>query len=294
MKKFTSKTKKKKKRFFLLIFFLLVIYFILEKVPHTLNNQLLANFLLENAYQKKRESMIVKVVKKSVESLNPIKLVEKEKPILTEEVIEVEEEKPKVYIYNTHPSEEYKVSNLLEFSIEPTVIMNDYILKGLFDKEGVLTVVEQTSVRDILNNNHWNYASSYRASRILLEQSIITYPSLKYFIDVHRDSVSRDNTTIQIEDKMYARILFIVGLENPTYQENLSFTEIIHNKINEKYPNLSKGIYQKSGPGVNGVYNQDFNNNTILIEVGGYENTTEEVLNTLIAFSECFLEVIHE
>ena len=64
--------------------------------------------------------------------------------------------------------------------------------------------------------------------------------------------------------------------------------------MNELYPGLSKGIYKKGGPGVNGVYNQDFSPYTILIEIGGYENTTNEVLNTSIAFSKCFMEVINE
>ena len=89
-------------------------------------------------------------------------------------------------------------------------------------------------------------------------------------------------------------MLFIVGLENKDYQKNLEFTEKIDNKIKEYYPGLSKGIYKKSGPGVNGVYNQDFNEHTILIEVGGYDNTTTEVLNTDLAFARCFLEVINE
>jgi stage II sporulation protein P len=64
--------------------------------------------------------------------------------------------------------------------------------------------------------------------------------------------------------------------------------------MNELYPNLSKGIYKKGGPGVNGVYNQDFSPYTILIEIGGYENTTNEVLNTVLAFSKCFMETINE
>ena len=65
-------------------------------------------------------------------------------------------------------------------------------------------------------------------------------------------------------------------------------------KIVEKYPTLSRGIYKKGGPGVNGIYNQDFSSYTILIEIGGYENTTVEVLNSLLVFSECFMEVINE
>ena len=104
----------------------------------------------------------------------------------------------------------------------------------------------------------------------------------------------KSRTTVTINEKDYATILFIVGLENKNYQENLSFTEKINNKLNEKYPNLSKGIYKKEGEGVNGVYNQDFSPRTILVEMGGPENSIEEVLNTSLAFSDCFLEVIKD
>ena len=149
-------------------------------------------------------------------------------------------------------------------------------------------------IKDILKDNNWKYVNSYKASRILLEKRIIENPTLKYFIDIHRDSLPKDKTTITIEDKDYAKVLFIVGLENDNYQKNLEFTTKINNKIEEEYPGLSKGIYKKGGSGVNGIYNQDFSPRTILIEIGGYENTTTEVLNTAIAFSKCFLEVINE
>ena len=85
----------------------------------------------------------------------------------------------------------------------------------------------------------------------------------------------------------------MIGLEHPNYNENLAFTTKINNLLNERYPTLSKGIYKKGGPGVNGIYNQDFSPYVILLEVGGYENTPIEVLNSLLAFSECFMEVIN-
>ncbi|MBR2828184.1 MAG: stage II sporulation protein P [Bacilli bacterium] len=237
MSKFTPKKKKKKKYFIKIIILLFIIYQLISIIPIKLNTPFLASFVLRNTYQVERESPIIKVVRKSFKSLNPLKKILKEKESKKEETIK-EERKPKIYIYNTHPTEEYKASNILELSIQPNVIMNDYILKDLFEEKGYSTIVETTSVKDILNNNHWNYASSYKASRILLEQSILTYPTLEYFIDVHRDSLTRDKTVIEIENKEYAKLLFIVGLENPNYQENLYFTEKIHNKINEKYPNL--------------------------------------------------------
>ena len=58
------------------------------------------------------------------------------------------------------------------------------------------------------------------------------------------------------------------------------------NSLSEKYyPGLSRGIYKKSGAGVNGIYNQDVDGNVILIEVGAVHNNIEEVFNTIEALS---------
>ena len=44
--------------------------------------------------------------------------------------------------------------------------------------------------------------------------------------------------------------------------------------------NVVGGIYEKSGKGVNGVYNQDFNRNTMLIEIGGVDSNLNSVFNS--------------
>ena len=43
---------------------------------------------------------------------------------------------------------------------------------------------------------------------------------------------------------------------------------------------------QKQGANVNGIYNQDISPNTLLIEVGGVDNTIEEVYNTMNAIAD--------
>ena len=209
-------------------------------------------------------------------------------------VIKEESKDPLIYIYNTHQTEEYETSTILDYSIKPTVTITNYILEEIFNKNKLYTYVEESNIKEILNKNSWNYSYSYKATRILLEQRKQEYPTLKYFIDIHRDSITKDKTTININNKSYAKILFLIGLENPNYQENLSFTEKLNNLINQKYPHLSKGIYKKGGPGVNGVYNQDFSKYLILVEMGGYQNTPIEVLNSSLALAECFMEVINE
>ena len=193
---------------------------------------------------------------------------------------------PIVYIYNTHQKEEYTVEKNEPYNITPTVLTTSYMLEEQLLKHGIKSVVEESSVSEALNKNKWKYASSYKVTKTFLEKAKEKYPSLKFYIDVHRDSVKYSITTKTINDKKYARVMFLIGLENKNYEENLKVTEAINNEVEKKYPGLSRGIYKKKGQGVNGVYNQDFSSNCILIEFGGNKNTIDEVYNTVIALGE--------
>ena len=292
---------KKLKRYFLFFMFIMGIYFsykYLESKNIELKDKEFVNLLIDNSFKYNEADFIEKIANKTYELSNPVKLLSKEynkylditetTPVIKEEL------KPKIYLYNTHQTEEYQSSELLEFTIKPTVMINNYILEDIFNRNGYQTIVEERSIKEMLNNNNWKYSSSYKASRIYLEDTYKLNPSLEYFIDLHRDSLPHSKTHISIDGKDYAKILFLIGLENPNYEKNLLLTEKINNKLNEYYPGLSKGILKKGGEGVNGIYNQDFNENVILVEMGGYENTTTEVLNSSLAFAKCFMEAINE
>ncbi|MBE6147863.1 MAG: hypothetical protein E7168_06050 [Firmicutes bacterium] len=201
-------------------------------------------------------------------------------------------ENPIVYLYNTHQLEEYVLENKSSYSVTPNVMMLGYVLREKLNKAGIPTIVEENNVSEFLKANNWNYASSYKVTKLLMTDAKEKNPTLKYFIDLHRDSVTKKVSTATIDGKNYAKILFIVGLENKNYQENLKVTNDINEIINQKYPGLSRGIYKKEGPGVNGVYNQDFSPNTILFEVGGKENTMDEVMNTAEAIFQVLKEYI--
>ncbi len=198
--------------------------------------------------------------------------------------------KPKIYLYNTHQLENYNNHNLDIYNITPNVLMASYILKEKLNKLGISTIVEDTNLSEFLNINGWNHASSYKATRLLLLDKINKFDSLEYFIDIHRDSVGADITTTSIDNKKYARVLFVLGLENKNYNKNLEVITKLNNIIKEKYPSLTRGIYKKEGPGVDGVYNQDINKNCILIEIGGVDNTIEEVFRTIELLSKIIKE----
>lgn len=300
MKKMKLKNRTKRKTIFRFLILLLVFFitlYIAFKYVVSMNIEFsskdIVNYLL-NDY--KSEDIVNERISKRLnnvfrlDSLLGMELVNKEKE---ENVVKISN-KPLVYIYNTHQTEEYNKTTLAEYSVNPNVSIVDYIMEDVFRKNGIISLVEERSITEVRKLNNWNYAGCYKASRVLMEDAKKNNDSLKYFIDIHRDSLSHDKTTVTIGENSYAKIIFLIGLENPNYEENLKFSEYINSKINDKYPGLSKGIYKKGGPGVNGVYNQDFSKYTILIEVGGEENTTTEVMNTTVAISEILKEVILE
>lgn len=306
-KQFSTKHKKRKIRpiFSFLIFILgvLISFNILDRTPIELTDKQIVTILLTKSKFVESTENPLKGIKKTLSKLysNPEKLLSTttSKLIKQESIIPVDktdQEKglnaPLIYIYNSHQTEEYAPSTFLEYNVNPTVMMVDYILEEVFNDKDYKTLVEESSVKEILNQNNWKYSYSYHASRTLLEQRKKEYPTLKYFIDVHRDSLPKEKTTIEINGKSYAKTIFLIGLENQKYEENLKFTTELNDLLNERYPGLSKGIYKKGGAGVNGIYNQDFSPYVILLEIGGYQNTTTEVMNSTLAFAECFMEVI--
>ena len=302
-KRFYSKKNKKKnrvKRIIFLLVFVLSIYISYQIIDER-NKKIDQKELVQLLLSPKKETNIIKqiislFIPTKEETIKTMLDTTYKGLIKEEQTIPVtkEEKTPLIYIYNSHQTEEYTPSSFVEYSVIPTVQMNNYILEEKLEEANYNTIVEEKSIKQVLNEHGWNYAGSYNASRIFLEEAKDNYPTLKYFIDVHRDSLPKERTTVTIDNKNFASILFLIGLENPNYSENLAFTEKINEKINEKYPTLSKGIYKKQGEGVNGVYNQDFSPFTILVEMGGPENTIDEILNTSLAFSECLIEVIDE
>lgn len=199
---------------------------------------------------------------------------------------------PLIYFYNSHPGEEYRADMVNGFGVAPNVTVTNYILQEEFKKRGIDVVVEERSATDVLNANGWKYARSYDATRTFLESAILEYPTLEYFVDLHRDSVSRGISTVTIGDTDYAKVMFLIGMENAGHAANEALTVQIEEYLNNHYEGISRGIYRKSGAGVNGVYNQDFSGNTILIEIGGMENTLEEVYHTCLAIAEALYAVM--
>ena len=253
-----------------------------KKVTQVLDPSNYIDYLLKAGFN----NQVSKSILKSPLDIENISLVNNEE--------EVKSNEPLIYIYNTHDEEAYYNSYLNPYNIVPDVKLASYYFQERLKDLGIESVVEKRKIKDVLEGNGWNYRYSYNASRVYLEEVSKNNPSIKYFIDLHRDSVGKDKTTTTINGKSYARVMFLVGLEHENYQKNLDLATRLNELISQFDSTLSRGIYQKEGPGVNGIYNQDFSSKAILIEVGGQYNTIEEVANTIEVIARVLKDYLGE
>lgn len=275
----------------LLVFSLYLIKTVTLKNNYPNFIHLIASKFTKEKYAYKLDIMSLYI--NSLKENNHFKITKKKETIDVSNIAYNNTNEPIIYIYNTHSNEEYSYQKNDIYNIVPNVKTASYILEDELKKLGLNSIVETENTIDIVNKNGLNYADSYKVSRTLLEEKKNENDSLIYYIDVHRDSVSRSNTTTTINGVTYARTMFLLGLENPNYKENLKMMESMENYLNTNYPGLSRGIYKKQGKGVNGVYNQDFSPNVFLVEVGGVGNTIDEVSNSLKVIASCLYNYIN-
>lgn len=199
---------------------------------------------------------------------------------------------PIVYLYNSHQLENYSKEKLENYNVSPNVMMTSYLLKEKLNNLGIPTIVEKANIVEFMNVNGWNHNDSYKASRFYVLESLSSYPNLRLLIDIHRDALNHEEATAIINDKQYAKVLFVVGGDNNDYQNNLKLAESINEIIKNKYPSLTRGVIVKKGAGVDGVYNQDLDSRILLIEIGGNESNIEEVMNTTVIISNVIKEYL--
>ena len=285
MKKFKSYHPKTmmKRIVILIISIILLILFILASFQNL--GKSYSNFIMNIM----DENRIIDVSKKSFISsfLNNFDHIINNYYFLEQDKIISFNDSPVIYLYNTHDTETYLNDNV-SFDIS-------FVSKMLQDNLNSLnlnSLVETKKISTYLTKYHYSYEKSYEISRDFLKESISNYGSLHYFIDIHRDSALKEETTITINNKTYARIMFVLGLKNKNYLENKKLMIKMNDYLNNHYPGLSRGIYEKDGNGVNGIYNQDLNGNIILLEVGGVDNTLNEVSNSTKIMAQMLYDVL--
>lgn len=194
---------------------------------------------------------------------------------------------PQVYIYSTHPTEGYVGEKVEGYDIAPGVLMASSILQDKLNEIGIQTIVEENSAATYIKEHNLPYEDSYIATREFVSNMLKKHNDFDLIIDLHRDAgIPKSATTAEINGKSYAKIMFVMKNTLP----NIDKAKEISDLAERLYPGISRGIYDKR----NSYFNQDLNENMVLMELGSNHNTVEEVLNTIDALTNIIKEYLNE
>ena len=203
---------------------------------------------------------------------------------------------PKVLVYHTHTTESYvlKQSDIGKKGVPSfnsnsrySVVRVGEELSRYLKKYGI-DVLHNGTVHDTVRD------AAYGPALKTVQKYTKSYPSIKVFLDIHRDAADSSNKlrlVQKIKGKNAAQIMFVVGtngkLPHSEWKENLKFALKLQQKLNEKYPGLAGPIWIS-----NNRYNQHVSDDALIIEIGGDGNLLSECLESTKYLAEVLNEVM--
>jgi len=176
------------------------------------------------------------------------------------------------------------------FDADINITMLGERLQQKLEDAGVGAIHSDTDYNTAVPSFNYNY--SYKYSSKTVKEALAVNRDIEYIFDIHRDSQRRESTTVTINGKDYARLFFIIGQANPNWEQNEAFAKRIHEAMETKLPGVSKGILTKGTKHGHGEYNQSLSPNSVLIELGGVDNTLEENYRTIDALASVIAELV--
>jgi stage II sporulation protein P len=207
----------------------------------------------------------------------------------------------KVLLVFTHSHEAYKPILKASTGMEKVEVYNDQlnifslseVMEEYLTFQGIQPKTLPVDLMTELKNQKKTISHAYKVARPFIADEIALQP-YDMILDVHRDSAGKKVTTLTAGDVSYAKIAFVVGMEHANHKSNLLYAEKLHATLNSLVPGISRKVMQKEGEGVDGIYNQDLAPQMVLVEIGGIDNTEEEVTRTISVLSEAVAKVLQE
>ena len=209
---------------------------------------------------------------------------------------------PQVLILHTHATESYILHNENYYTENDTSrnTNNEYNMVALgkivSDRLNAAGIV---ALHDTTQHDNPSYNESYSRAADTICHYIKKYPSIKIVIDLHRDSLSENDTdkvklTTEIGGKKAAQIMLVMGSQSgnvtnfPNWKENLKLATQLQQTIETMYPSLARAIHFMPKN-----YNQSLTNGSVLIEIGTDGNTFNEAKYSAELLSDALISLLN-
>ena len=204
---------------------------------------------------------------------------------------------PTVLIYHTHGTESYSpgASYDASYGFRSEDISKNVVSAG----EALCDSLRAYGVFAIHDENMYDkddFSAAYTKSRAAVEEWLKKYPTVRYVIDIHRDSVSSGGAAAaavaEIEGRRAAQIMFVVGTDEKAgrhtgWETNLALAVKLQTSLAAISPSLVRPVYLRKAS-----FNQDISPGALIIEIGSQGNTAEEAAYSAYLLAKVMAECL--
>ena len=197
-------------------------------------------------------------------------------------------QQPEVLILHTHATESYFPEGRDTYTAADQYSSTDNsknIVKVGETLAAKLTATGVKVLHDKTRHDEPSFTASYSRAAATIKSYLKKYPGIKVVIDLHRDSISKENSTDKlktvatIKGKTAAQVMLVNGCNEgrvtdfPNWRSNLRLSLRVQQELEKSYPGLARPVRL-----VAARYNQNLTKGSMLIEVGTEANTLSEAL----------------
>lgn len=142
-----------------------------------------------------------------------------------------------------------------------------------------------------------DYNNAYGNAQKTIEKYLKKYPSIRYIVDIHRDSIIRTDgekiaPTVQINGKDTAQIMIVAGTDesgysHPNWRSNFSVFFKYKAMTDEAYPGLMRPVNVRKVR-----FNQHYSSGSMLLEIGSCGSTLASCENAAELAAEQYANLI--
>ncbi len=192
---------------------------------------------------------------------------------------------PVVLIVHTHGTEAFSAEGSISYSDSTNIPRSEDTDKNIVSVGAEMArVLNESGVPTVhckIMHDKDSYKNSYMRSAQTIQQYLKKYPSIKYVLDVHRDSVISDSQIkykplTVIDGKPTAQVMLVMGSdyntpEHTSWKENLTLAVKFTERLNNRYSSFTRTMSLRASS-----YNQEYTKGSMLLEVGSCGNTLSE------------------
>ncbi len=216
--------------------------------------------------------------------------------------IELNSDQPQVLIFHTHATESFDRFDAGFYDVNYPTRSTDSKTNIVKVGETIVKTLNENGINTVHATDYHDYPSydgSYYRSADTVAEYMEKYPSIKVFLDIHRDGLEREDGTrikpiVNIDGKKVAQIMLVCNADDgtlwhPDFYENFRLAARLQSSLETHYPGITRPILFDYRD-----YNQFMAPGMLLVEVGSHGNSLEEAIISAAYFGTALVETLKE